>query len=299
MNEMRAASQTSMRRNGRSFWFASRFLSRQTARDAGVLYAFCRTMDDLADESQDPRVIARLQQVRIDLAKGHSPDPCVEAFLHLAHRQRLPLEAADHLIQAFLCDAGTKLQIATEDDLIRYCFGVAGTVGLMMSPILGAVEIEARRHAIDLGIAMQMTNIARDVLEDARNGRRYLPGTYLDDLPPQAIAGEENCREAVSSAVERILGLADEFYSSAQLGFAFIPASNRTAIEVAARVYREIGVLLRARQLQWWGTRCVVSTPRKVMLATSVLLGRSSLVPSHAKTPDGLHPALAGLPGTV
>ncbi len=290
---------TSMRRNGKSFWFASRFLARQTAADAGILYAFCRTMDDLADESRDSGAVNRLRQTRIDLERGQSGEPGTAAFLQLASCRQLPLEVADHLIQSFLCDVETPLQIGTEEDLIRYCFGVAGTVGLLMSPILGAVDREARRHAIDLGIAMQMTNIARDVLEDARNGRRYLPGSWLGDLTPQQIASQETARPAVSVAIGRLLLLADAFYSSARLGFAFIPAPNRTAIQVAASVYREIGVQLQERQLQWWGARCVISMPRKVLLATSVLRGRAPLDHLHVSLPLGMHPALAGLPGTA
>ena len=291
--------QSSMRKNGRSFWFASRFLSRQTATDANVLYAFCRTMDDLADKSTGPEAVGRLHQVRMDLERGNSTDPCVAMFLQLARRHHLPLPVADHLIQSFVCDAQTKLRLATERDLIRYCFGVAGTVGLMMSPVLGATNKEARRPAIDLGIAMQMTNIARDVLEDARDGRRYLPGAWLADLPPEAIATELDCREAVRLAIDRLLCLADDFYANARDGFAFIPIPNRTAIEVAAAVYREIGVSLRKRNLQWWSGRTTVSMPRKIVLAASVLAGRSPLHRLRSSLPQRMHQALAGLPGTA
>lgn len=291
----------SMRRNGKSFWFASLFLPRSTAADAAELYAFCRTMDDLADESDDPEAVTRLKGVRIDLQHKSSYDPCVQTLLALAQRYPLDLCVADHLVHSFVEDAATKLHLETQADLIRYCFGVAGTVGLMMSSILGADPGEARLHAIDLGIAMQMTNIARDVLEDAHNGRRYLPGDWVQDLSPADIAvADSSSRASVGPAILHLLDLADRFYSSATYGFRFIPARSRPAIEVAATVYRQIGVSLRHRGVPWWGPRTVIAPLRKTALAAAVLVGASPLrrLPS-TPAPDEMHQPLAGLPGVA
>jgi phytoene synthase len=273
---------TTMKRNGKSFWFASLFLPQPVAADAARLYAFCRTMDDLADVAvtEESRVV--LSEVRRDLKKGVTSIPEVQDFFALVNQYKLPCEAAEYLIATFIQDATTELHIENEDQLVRYCYGVAGTVGLMMSPILGANRTQAGEAAIHLGIAMQMTNIARDVLEDASNHRRYIPGCWVQHLTAQEIliASESNTsdnRELVASAVLRLLELADRYYASASLGFLYIPARARRGIEVAAAVYREIGTTLRRDHGAWWNGRVQVSTSRKLWIAAQVYLGRSPI----------------------
>jgi phytoene synthase len=292
-----------LKRNGKSFWFASLFLPQDTALHAARLYAFCRALDDLADDvahkSGASTAADNLQVVRDDLRRGASSQPLVADFLELAYRFNLPLDAADYLLEAFLEDATTDMHIADEQRLVRYCYGVAGTVGLMMSPLLGATDTCASRPAIDLGIAMQMTNIARDVLEDARNGRRYLPGSWVEDLSATVIVTDASCRQRVGLAIERLLNLADSYYASAVRGFPFLPPRAGRAIEIAAAVYREIGVRIRKNGFHWWLGRTYVPWWRKSGIAVSTCLGQSQLRRLTARTePDELHHALAGLPGT-
>lgn len=287
-----------LKRNGKSFWFASLFLPKDTAFHVARLYAFCRAMDDLADDPTESKAASRLQGVRDDLRRGHSQQPVVADFLDLAYRFHLPLEAADYLLEAFVQDATTAPHIADERHLVRYCYGVAGTVGLMMSPLLGAVDMRASRPAIDLGIAMQMTNIARDVLEDARNGRRYLPGTWVDGITATSIVSDPSCRQGVGFAIERLLKLADLYYASAAGGFAFLPPQAARAIEIAGTVYREIGLRIRQNHYYWWLGRAYVPLWRKASVAVSTCLGQSRLrrLTSDAGAEE-LHHALAGLPG--
>jgi len=292
-----------MRRNGQSFWFASLFLPRQVAADAARLYAFCRTMDDLADVavSEESKVV--LSQVREELRSGVASTPDVEEFLTLAKQYSLPGEAADYLIATFMQDATTEMHIEDEDQLLRYCYGVAGTVGCMMSPILGARGRQASEAAVHLGIAMQMTNIARDVLEDAGNGRRYLPGCWVHHLTAHQILvasgiGGSDAKATIAGAVERLLELADRYYASASLGFDLIPSRARRGIEIAAAVYREIGAEQRRNHGAWWHGRVRVSLPRKLWIVTQVYLGRSPIRRIKAKVGfDGLSQALVGLPG--
>lgn len=287
-----------MRRNGRSFWFASRFLPREVAADVAELYAFCRTLDDLADHAPTPQTVQRLEALAHDLPRGATADACAAGLLALAQRRALPLDAAAHLVSTFVDDGSKPLHLQTETELVRYCFGVAGTVGLLMSPLLGVQEKQARLYAADLGIAMQMTNIARDVLEDARIGRRYLPGEWLGELTPQQIVADPLCRPSVSGAIGRLLTLADRYYASASQGFVFIPYRSRLAIQMAATIYREIGVALRASGMRWWGERTVVSTSRKLLLAGRVLAGASSPHPVlEGSEIDRLHRPLADVPG--
>ena len=294
---------TTMKRNGKSFWFASLFLPRQVAADAARLYAFCRTMDDLADIAVTQESQAALAQVRSDLRSGTTSIPDVQDFLALADQYKLPCEAAEYLIATFIQDATAELHIEDEDQLVRYCYGVAGTVGLMMSPILGAHRAQAGEAAIHLGIAMQMTNIARDVLEDASNHRRYLPGCWVQHVTAQEILNASkshtsDTRELVASAVLRLLELADRYYASACLGFPYIPARARRGIEIAAAVYREIGTILRRNHGAWWNGRVRVSTSRKLWIAAQVYLGQSPIhrLRGNARV-DGLSQPLVGLPG--
>ena len=266
-----------MRRKGKSFWFASLFLPRQTALDAARLYAFCRTMDDLADVSVTEENRAILAGVRKDLQRGVSANPAVTDFLGLAQTYDLPCSVANYLIATFIRDATTELHIADEAELVRYCYGVAGTVGLLMAPILGANQHRAGEAAIHLGVAMQMTNIARDVLEDARNGRRYLPGCWVEHRTAQDIIASTASRQQVSAAIARLLALADQYYASAAQGFPLIPSPARRGIQIAAAVYREIGTVLRRKHYAWWDGRVSVSLGRKVGIALSVCLGWSDL----------------------
>jgi len=287
-----------MKRNGKSFWFASLFLPRQTASDAARLYAFCRRMDDLADVAVTEANRAVLSEVRDDLRRGVSSKAFVKDFLALAQQYNLPREAADYLIAAFLEDATHPLNLEDENQLVRYCYGVAGTVGLMMSPILGADRQRAAGAAVHLGIAMQMTNIARDVLEDAKNGRRYLPGCWVEHKGAEEILVSYESRQQVSVAIARLLELADRFYASAALGFPLIPRRARTGIEIAAAVYREIGIVLRRKQYAWWDGRATVSPSRKLWIALRVCLGGPYLsrMATESRIPELSRP-LAGLPG--
>ena len=287
-----------MKLHGKSFWFASLFLPRQVASDAARLYAFCRRMDDLADIAVTQAKREVLAKVRQDLQRGVSDDPSVADFLELARQYDLPIGAADWLIGTFLEDAEAPMLIENEKQLVRYCYGVAGTVGLMMSPILGADRSRAGAAAIYLGVAMQMTNIARDVLEDARGGRRYLPGDWVRDALPQAMAATPESRQEIASAVARLLDLADQYYARAAAGFTLIPSQSRRGIAIAASVYREIGMVLRKKNCAWWEGRVRVSLRRKLCVASRVLVGQAELDRMKRSKPVvDLWSPLEGLPG--
>jgi phytoene synthase len=296
----------SIKRNGKSFWFASLFLPEQIATDAAILYSFCRNLDDVADQTiasrpgQDP--VQHLEQIRGDLSLGSSQDPLLTEILHLAARTGLDLRAAVCLLDTLLADAHACVAIADEAELIRYCYGAAGTVGLMMCAILGVDSPRARLQAIDLGIAMQLTNIARDVVEDAKLHRRYLPGLWVADLTPQQIEErykhDSNMRATLALGIERVLALADIFYAAAAPGFDAIPSRARNGIRIAGAVYREIGVNLRRRGCDCSRGRVVVPMFSKVRIAGSIFTGQSKLEEMHCLDDlSRFHNVLGGLPG--
>jgi len=143
----------------------------------------------------------------------------------------------------------------------------------MMCAVLDVRDPRAKPFAIDLGIAMQLTNIARDIGEDARMGRRYLPASWLGDVPAEDIAtpGLALQRE-LSGATRRLLGLADRYYASGEAGLAFLPLRARLAILAAARMYRAIGARIAASGYQTWDRRAVVGPAAKAGYTAQALL---------------------------
>ena len=159
-----------------------------------------------------------------------------------------------------------------EEELIRYSYHVAGTVGIMMCDALKCDNVLAKSFAIDLGIAMQLTNIARDVLEDAKMGRRYLPGSWVQNIPPKEIvlAAKTNDLKKIhiiSKGIKKLLILAEQYYLSGEKGFTFLPFNTRVAISVASGVYREIGVQLENENYNWQNGRQVTSVYKKIKIS--------------------------------
>jgi len=233
-------------RHGRSFHLASHFLPRFARDDAALLYAFCRYVDDIADESPDPDQASEgLRAIRSDLHAFHPRDELVHALVERARVTRLDLEAADQLVEGVSSDL-SEVRIPDDRALLRYCYRVAGTVGIMMCAVLRVRNPRAIHFAIDLGIGMQLTNICRDVLEDATMGRVYLPETRLlaAGTSPEALQRKEADPAAVTTVVRDLLALAEQYYASADRGMRAIPMPARAAILVASRVYRAIGLRL-------------------------------------------------------
>lgn len=257
----------------RSFAFASRFLTRSQRLDAAVVYAFCRAVDDVADEAIDrERARADLAAVREDLRTRDPVIPIVRGFREVAARRGIDLRAAVLLVDGVTSDLGS---VRVEDDaaLIRYCHMVAGTVGIMMCGVLGVRNARAFPFAIDLGIAMQLTNICRDVAEDAARGRVYLPGKRLRRAgeSPEALVSGRADRTRIARVVLSVLELAERYYESADAGMRFIPLVPRAAILVASRLYRGIGRKLAANGGDALAGRTVVSGRQKLGLTAGAL----------------------------
>ncbi len=257
-----AASHEVMARHARSFRLASWFLAPGARDDAAILYAFCRAVDDAADESPDRETaLARLAELERGLrgaGEGEAP-ASARHVRELMLRRQMPIDAAFELLEGAQSDLDA-VRIADDAALLRYAYLVAGTVGAMMCSLLGALEPRARAHAVDLGIAMQLTNICRDVREDAAMGRVYLPATRLvaAGTTPAAVLAGRAPPAAISQVVGDVLDLADRHYASADVGLRDLPGRSRLAVLVASRVYRAIGVRLRARGCDPMAGRVVV-----------------------------------------
>lgn len=290
--------------HARSFRWASRFLPPESRDDAAIVYAFCRLVDDLADEAPDvERADVELSLLEAELCCSNHPRPLVAEFLDVVRRTQMDVRSALELIAGVRSDLG-EVRVRHDADLLRYCYRVAGTVGLMMCSVLGVEDSDAHPHAIDLGVAMQLTNICRDVLEDAERGRVYLPASRLQRLgvEHQELIDGNADRAAVAAVVRDVLSLAESYYASADFGMHFIPARSRLAIVVASRLYRGIGLKLwRGRNGDALAGRTWVTWPGKLALvglsfahfARPTIMGLADR-PAHDRR---LHHALRGLPG--
>ncbi len=294
-------------KNGKSFYWASCLLGRQMATDAAELYSLCRLLDDIADGDIDGldrktgtqrlRYIRR-QLTQIDAGKiPDRPDPALLKYMPVMNRRQIPVMPLIHLLDGLLLDYPAIL-VKDEAELVAYAYHVAGAVGLLMCPVLGCENRTAFRFAVDMGIGMQLTNIARDILEDARMGRRYLPESWAGQLSPDQIiacaqAPESQDYKQIQAAVDRLLTLADQYYESGRLGLGFLPVRARYGIAVAADVYRAIGTRLRARQLRWGDGRVVTSKGEKLYASLHALskLYRQPKAPHN----NNLHAPLASL----
>jgi len=170
---------------------------------------------------------------------------------------------------------------------------VAGTVGLMVCDVLDVGAPIARTAAINLGVAMQLTNIARDVHEDASAGRRYLPTTWCDAAPEDIANPSPDMQRDGAIAVLRLLDIADGYYARAQYGFAFLPLSSRIGLAVAARVYRGIGAELRRRGGAFHQGRVYVPRWRKAVLTVAAISTLAS--PAKPAVDVHLHPVILNL----
>ncbi|RME21610.1 MAG: phytoene/squalene synthase family protein [Deltaproteobacteria bacterium] len=261
--------------HGRSFWLAARVLSPDQRQEAAILYAFCRHVDDLVDEADDPtRASEGLASIRAELRGETAPRPVVAAARRLVVRRGVPMHALLDLVDGVQGDLGA-VAVADDRELLRYCYRVAGAVGLAMCPIIGVHDPQAAAFAVDLGVGMQITNICRDVLEDAERHRCYLPQARLlaAGTSQAALLSGAASPTAVASVVRDLLTLADCYYDSAERGMAAIPWRARVAIRIAARVYRAIGhrILDRHGGDPMHG-RTVVPTGARLWLAGQAVL---------------------------
>ncbi|MEI4231889.1 phytoene/squalene synthase family protein [Roseovarius sp. D22-M7] len=252
-------------RHARSFAPAARILPPADRRRIARLYALCRTVDDLADTVGGPKVQARLTRLAHELRSKNNGDPLAAEACALFDARPEGLASFAQLVDTVAQDTGAT-RIADEAALEQYCMGVAGTVGVMVCTLF---DIRARWHpaAADLGKAMQLTNICRDVAEDAQAGRRYLPYTLCPHDAHAIVEGDPDTRTDVAQAVATLLARADTLYASGRAGLPALPLRLRLAVAAAASMYAGIGTELRARSCDPCAGRVFVPRWRKLLLA--------------------------------
>jgi phytoene synthase len=271
-----AGSRAAIGAGSRSFAVAARLFDRRTRDAVHLLYSWCRYCDDQIDSqdlghggAQSPGAGARLERLRAQtrdaLAGKPGQQPEFAALQRVVALYHIPQRYPFELLDGFAMDVALQ-RFETLDDTLRYCYHVAGVVGLMLAHVLGARSLEALRHAADLGLALQMTNIARDVVPDARVGRVYLPRAWLREagLDPARLA-EPAARESLARLVARLLREAQPYYASADRGLVLLDFRAAWAVAAARGVYSEIGRLVEARGARAWDQRAVVPRPRQLL----------------------------------
>jgi len=271
-----AACRASIATHSRSFSLASRLFSARTRDCAAVVYAWCRRADDAIDAAGPEKqsdALARLRRELDDVYGGAElRDPVLGAFRSVAELCAIPRLYPEELLAGMHMDA-SGARYRTLQELHLYCYRVAGTVGLMMSHVMGVRDEAALRNAAHLGIAMQLTNICRDVLEDWEMGRLYLPHDVLaacgaPDLE-RALGGPfpESAREPVAKTMRRLLAEADRFYASGDRGLDALPWRCALAVRTARLVYAAIGSEVARAQHDVRAGRAVVADAKKLELA--------------------------------
>ncbi|WP_395393479.1 phytoene/squalene synthase family protein [Novosphingobium sp. BL-8A] len=296
------ASRKSIRKGSKSFAAASRLFDRTTRERVWLLYAWCRACDDIADEQDHGRAARavplgtrlapqdRLATIRtlteLAMAGESTGTPAFDALGQLRREVPIAEGLVEDVLAGFALDA-TGWRPRSEADMLRYCYHVAGAVGVMMALVMGvdADDADTLDHACDLGIAFQLANIVRDVWEDDANGRCYLPEEWLAeaDIPPGEVT-KPHYRPALVPLVARACALAREYDASARIGAARLAFRQRWAVLSAADIYGDIAREVEKLGSHAWDHR--VRTSRMQKLAFVWQAWREARRPPHlSETP--------------
>ena len=232
----------SIKSEGKSFYWASFFLPKKNRIAASRLYSICRYLDDVADNSKLD-TSSQIKNIFNQIKENESSE--INIFFK---KNNINLSILKDLIDGLISDQ-QNVRVTDEKELIDYSYKVAGTVGLMMLPIINTKDAEARKHAIDLGIAMQLTNIARDVYEDAKMNRLYLPKEWLGQVSISDLIDnklDDQKKRLIELSIKNLIELSDKFYANGFSGMKFIPLRTRLAIFFAAKIYKGIGEKIKS-----------------------------------------------------
>ncbi len=272
-------SKEAIAKGSKSFAAAAKLFAPGTRDDAVMLYAWCRHADDLIDgqtlgheqqsdfrSGQRARLELLRRQTKAALDGKLSEDTAFKALHLVVERHQIPHRHPMDIVRGFEMDVEGRVYRSPEDTL-DYCYHVAGVVGVMMAMIMGAHDDAVLDRASDLGIAFQLTNIARDIVDDARAGRVYLPSQWLEEIGLTTIDPADKSQwPALHGLALRLLDHAEPHYASAYAGLSALPWRSAWAIAAARRVYRDIGEELRSGGPEAWEGRVATTKLRKVWL---------------------------------
>ncbi len=281
-----------LKAGSRSFHAASLLLPKSVRDPATVLYAFCRQADDAVDLHGGRREALAELRARLDCAYRATPrpSPVDRTFAEVVHRFAIPRVLPEALIEGLEWDAEGR-RYATLSDLLSYAARVAGTVGAMMAALMDQRDPGVIARATDLGLAMQLTNIARDVGEDARAGRLYLPLAWLEKagIDADAWLARPVFDARLGAVIEALLLEADYLYQRAASGIEALPRNCRPGIRAARAIYREIGRSVARAGYDSVGHRAFVSDRRKLSLLARAFLPGGKIRAKGGAQPETLY----------
>jgi phytoene synthase len=282
-----------MRQGSLSFFLASRLLPADQRLAVFRLYAWCRHCDDVIDEASRDRSsvelerrLAALKEATAACYQGPLPEePVFRAFALVVREYQIPQEYPMELLEGMAMDC-QGYHYRTEDDLELYCYRVAGTVGLMSCHVFGIRDERALAFADSMGRAMQLTNIARDLVDDAAMNRVYVPDSWFPNGP---VAANELCqpenRHLLVPLAARLVQRADAYYKQGEQGLIDLPWQCALAVTAARHIYAEIGYWVVARGERAWDSRTWVPTNRKFALVMKAIWQSLLQVPRRVQRP--------------
>ncbi len=264
-----------LKKRAKTFYFASLFFPKDIRTDIETLYLFCRYVDDIGDTLNLTKRITKdkLKRIIVDIDKLNSNELIISKLILLIRKYKINKRIPIKLVEGILDDLG-KVSFNTESELIQYSYKVAGTVGIMVCDIFQVKEKELKFKGIQLGIAMQITNIARDIEEDLLRNRIYFPEDLrsLKVKETNKIIENEKYKRSISNDLERLLKLADDIYENSWSGINKLPISYRIPIAIASYLYQSIGFKIRQDNYNIWNKRHHLSFTQKIMKSLKVLI---------------------------
>ena len=251
------------------------FFSKQKQKEVEILYNFCRYVDDLGDLLlNEKKSKKRLDEVIKSLKKKESNVSFVCEFIKLMKQYNIKTKIPVQLVEGVLSDLNN-VYIKNNKELFEYSYRVAGTVGLMMCSLMNINEKRLFKHAIELGIAMQLTNIARDVKEDLEINRIYIPNLIIlkKVRDYKKIIIDKEIQKKVSSKVIKLIEDSEKLYNQAAGGIIDLPINFRFVILFASNLYREIGKQILKEPLSIWENRVYITKIKKVIIFFRTMIG--------------------------
>jgi phytoene synthase len=260
-----------MRKHGKTFYWASFFLDKLKMQAIYSIYSFCRKVDDMVDEAKTPDIAKKRLLIFMEAWKKGKSHPVINLLSDIP-KEKWPNQK---LVKNFLNGQISDIKFSSfksEKSLIIYCYQVAGTVGLMVCDIFGVKDKKMRYFAIDLGIAMQLVNISRDIYEDSLRNRVYMPESLIGKYSAKEIANpnEETARK-IDEARKKIIKLANIYFDSASKAIDHLPKGASLAVKLASALYQQIGYQLINAQYVHHEKRCYVSNFSKFLITLGII----------------------------
>ena len=260
-----------MRKHGKTFYWASFFLDNAKMQAIYSIYSFCRKIDDMVDEAENLNIAKKKLHIFMDAWREGKSHSIIEVLKNIP-KENWPKQK---LVKMFLNGQMSDIKFTSfksDKALIIYCYQVAGTVGLMVCDIFGVKDKKMRYFAIDLGIAMQLVNISRDIYEDSLRNRIYLPESLIGKYTPNEIAKPTKKTSAkIDLAREKIIHLANIYFASASQAIDHLPKGAALAVKLASALYQQIGFQLIHTRYQHNERRCYVTSFSKLLITLNII----------------------------